>query len=221
MRRFSQSLQDLPAGRRLVAVDGVDGSGKTTFAAALAARLREHRPVVLIHADDFLNPRALRYAKGRESPEGFWLDSYDHAALTASVLVPLGPGGDGHFRRTWHDLASDRPTDAPWEQAPPRTVTIVDGLFLHRDELAEHWDASFFLDAPFEATLARLSARDGTEPDPAHPSMRRYVEGQRRYFAAARPWSRATWVIDTSDPAAPGYIEPEDSCAARDLAAHP
>ena len=28
-------------------------------------------------ADDFLNPAAIRHARGRDSPEGFFLDSYD------------------------------------------------------------------------------------------------------------------------------------------------
>lgn len=33
--------------------------------------------------------------------------------------------------------------------------------------------------------------------------MRRYVGGQRLYFDAARPWERATFVVDNSDPTSP------------------
>src|SRR5690625_85085 len=55
----------------------------------------ENRPVVIIHADDFLNPPSVRLAKGRTSPEGFGEDSYDYAALRKHVLAPLGATGEG------------------------------------------------------------------------------------------------------------------------------
>lgn len=55
-----------------VAVDGVDGVGKSTFAAQLAAALRARgRPVVQVSADGFLHRRAVRHARGRDSPDGF------------------------------------------------------------------------------------------------------------------------------------------------------
>ena len=44
-----------PGGRALVAVDGVGGSGKSTFAASLAKCITD-RPVVILHVDDFFQP---------------------------------------------------------------------------------------------------------------------------------------------------------------------
>jgi uridine kinase len=78
---------------------------------------------------------------------------------------------------------------------------IVEGMFLHRDGLAEHWDFSCFLDVPFTETARRMAVRDGSHPDPDHESMRRYVGGQRLYFEAAQPWQRATRVVDNTRPA--------------------
>jgi uridine kinase len=184
-----------------VAVDGVDGSGKTIFADELAATLTARgRPVVRISADDFLNPRVVRHRRGRHSPEGFWLDSYDYAKLTEYVLGPLSPGGDRCYRRAAHDLASDTHVQPLLETAQAGSVLVIDGLFLHRDGLAELWDCSVFLDVPFEVTAARMSARDGSHPDPSHPSMARYVQGQLLYLAACDPASRATVTIDNTDP---------------------
>lgn len=155
---------------RKVGIDGVDGSGKTTFAEALGAELRSQNcPTERLHADDFLSPPEIRHRLGQQSPEGFWLDSYDLPALASAVAQPR------------------------------ETVLLVDGLFLHRDELVDLWDLSIFLDVPFEVSVSRMSTRDGTEPDPLHESQKRYVEGQKIYFHECSPLTRATLVIDNSD----------------------
>ncbi len=58
-----------------VAVDGVDGVGKTTFADKLGTAIeRIGRPVIRSSVDGFHNPRERRYRRGRASPEGFYLE---------------------------------------------------------------------------------------------------------------------------------------------------
>ena len=183
-----------------VGIDGVDGSGKTTFADALAVHLWAHgRPVVRIRADEFLNPRAVRYRLGRDSPEGYVADSYDLVRLRAEVLDPFGPDGDGCYRERSLDLATDTTLDPPWQQAPSGAVLVLDGMFLHRDELLGTWDVSVLLDVPFQETCRRMALRDGSDPDPEAPSMHRYVAGQRLYLARCRPTERATVVVDNTD----------------------
>ncbi|THJ64664.1 uridine kinase [Arthrobacter echini] len=212
MTMFMHSLaEDLlvslgPTGR-LVAIDGVDGSGKTSFAENLAAVI-PHRSVIVIHVDSFLNPSPIRYARGRHSPEGFWRDTYNYAALRESVLVPLGPDGHGLYSPASYDPRTDQTAHTEPLQAPPNALVLVEGMFLHREDLAATWDASVFLDVPFTETAARLATRNGSNPDPEHPTMHRYVHGQRLYFNAARPWERATFVIDNSNFSAPRVIRP-------------
>jgi uridine kinase len=186
----------------VVAVDGVDGAGKTVFADRLGAAVAAAgRPVLRAGLDDFHHPRAVRHRRGRDSPDGFWLDSFDHGAFLREVLAPLRAGLPVRLRR--HDLRTDRRVDEPPVAVPAGAVLVVDGLFLHRDELAGRWDLSVWLDVPFEVTAARMAVRDGTPADPDHPSMRRYVEGQRLYFAACAPWDRADVVVDNTDWDAP------------------
>jgi uridine kinase len=190
-----------------VAVDGVDAAGKTIFADALATELRgAGRTAIRISLDDFHNARSVRYRRGRQSPEGFWLDSYNYERFTSDVLVPLGPGGSRSYRAKAHDLRTDADIRTEHQQAPPGCLVIIDGLFLHRDELHGHWDFSVFLDVPFEITAGRMAARDGMHPDPAHASMRRYVEGQRLYLQQFDPRSRASIVIDNTHPDEPRII---------------
>lgn len=203
----NEILSRIGPGRRFLAVDGVDGSGKTAFTAKLVAELHD-RAVVVIHTDDFLNPSAVRYAKGRTSPEGFWADSYNYSALRDQVLVPLGPTGDGNYSPSSYDSRADRSEPSPYVQAPMDALVIVEGIFLHRDELADFWDASVYLDVPFTETAARMAVRNASNPDPEHPTMRRYVGGQRLYFQAARPWERATFLVDNTDFSSPKLMRP-------------
>jgi uridine kinase len=136
-----------------VGIDGVDGAGKTVFADDLAATLRAaERTVIRVSADDFHQVRAIRHRRGRDSPQGFWLDSYDYPALRNRVLDPLGPGGSRQYQAACHDLKTDQPVDPPIEQAPLGAVLVLDGLFLHRDELAGIWDLSVFLQVPFSVS---------------------------------------------------------------------
>lgn len=85
-------------------------------------------------------------------------------------------------------------------------MLVLDGMFLHRDELAGVWDVSVLLDVPFEETCRRMAVRDGTDPDPGAASMRRYVEGQRRYLARHHPAERATVVVDNADVTDPRVV---------------
>lgn len=189
---------------RRVAVDGVDGSGKTVFGATLSAALSDRGvSVVLISTDDFHHVRSVRYRLGPNSPEGYWLDSHDYDTLRSDALDAFAPGGTRRYRPAAHDLATDLVVDGGWLTAPPGTVLVVEGVFLHRDSLAKHWDFSIFLDVPFTETARRMAVRDGFSPDPEHSSMRRYVEGQRIYLRECSPRERATVVIDNTDPAHP------------------
>ena len=186
----------------LVGIDGVDGAGKTTFADALGAHVRD-RPVLRVTIDDFHHPRAVRHAKGRHSPEGFWLDSFDYAAFRSRVLDPLAPAGSRLVRLASHDLASDAYVDPAPVAVPADAVVVVDGIFLQRPELTAAWDLTVFLDVPFEVTLARMVVRDGAPPAVDDPANARYVEAQRHYLTTCSPADRAEFVVENSDPAHP------------------
>jgi uridine kinase len=196
VRAVAAAIPRAPDRVTLVAIDGVDGSGKTSFAAALASRLRESsRFVQIVHLDDFHQLREARYRRGRDSPEGFFLDSYDYDAFITRVVAPLRDG-TGRIRAAATDLERDEYVDPASIRVPPGGVVIVEGIFAHRDELFELWDWSVLLEVPFEISVARMSERDGSPNDPDHPALRRYVEGQRIYLRSCRPAERATMVID-------------------------
>ncbi|MFT3834296.1 MAG: uridine kinase [Micropruina sp.] len=192
------------AGRTMVAIDGVDGAGKTTFAGDLAAELTDSGlTVIRISLDNFLNPAEVRHAQGRTSPEGFIADTYDYERFVDDVLEPLGSEGCGRYRSKSYDFGTETPLTPPWQVAPDAAVVVVDGLFLHRDRLRNArgrkvWDLSVWLDVPAEESVRRLAERDGSPSDVDDPRIRRYVEGQRLYIERYRPAERADLVIDNS-----------------------
>jgi uridine kinase len=193
----------LPAdGIRRVAVDGVDGAGKTHFADELAALLTDAgQSVIRASVDGFHHPAAIRHRRGRTSPEGFYLDSYDYPGLTRSLLGPLSPGGTGRYVDQIHDVRAERPVTVRPRQAEPGDILVFDGIFTHRDELVGYWDYSIWLAVPFEVSIPRGAARGYGHPDPTHPTNHRYVAGQRLYIDRCRPQERATVVVDNTDPA--------------------
>lgn len=207
VNHVADRIIDLPITGPRVGIDGPDGAGKTHFADALAAALHDRcRPVARISIDDFHNVRAVRYRQGRHSPFGFWEDSYNYERFRSDVLEPFGPEGSRRFRRASYSHLTDEILDPPFEAADPAAILIVDGIFLHRVELRAHWDLTVFLDVAFTETARRMALRDGTSPDPDHPSMRRYIEGQREYLRQCHPQQRATILIDNNNLHAPRVV---------------
>jgi uridine kinase len=183
-------------GRPVIAVDGVDGAGKTTFADALAERLRaQGRNVVRASIDGFHHPLAYRRAEGR-TPEAVWRRHFDYDALRRELLEPWRAGPPATYRPAVHDVAFEVALDLPPREPPTEGVLVVDGLFCQRPELAGMWDRVIFLDVPFEVSVARMAARDGSVDDVDDPDQRRYVDAQRIYLDGCDPRGRADLVID-------------------------
>jgi uridine kinase len=190
-----------------VAIDGVDGAGKTRLADELAPLVERHvRPVIRASVDGFHRPRAER----GHTAEDYYASSFDYEALRTVLLEPLGPGGDRRYREAVFDLVRDEPAPEEWLAAPPDAVLLCDGIFLHRPELDGCWDVTIFVAADLDAAVARAVARDaGSMPsvDAARERYRvRYAPAQRRYLAEARPQERADIVVDNTDPAHPVVV---------------
>jgi uridine kinase len=187
-----------------VAVDGVDGAGKTTFADELAPRVaRRGRPVIRVSADGFHRPRAERYQRGELSPEGYYRDAFDFEAVVRHVLQPLGPGGSQTYRRASFDLEADKPSRDPVQVASPRALLLMDGAFLLRPELRPHWEFAIFLDAnPSEILQRALSRARGGSWSEEHLRERydrRYLPAHELYEAEVHPRRVADVVIENSD----------------------
>ena len=187
-----------------VAIDGVDGAGKTMFGDELGRTLEAWGAnVIRASVDGFHHPRAVRSRRGRFCPEGFYRDSYDYATLRQVLLDPLSPGGSGQYVSAVFDHRNDAPVRSSTRQAAAGDILIFDGIFANRPELRGYWDLSVFLEVSFETSIRRLGARDGTPMDPLAPLNRRYIEGQQLYLQECGPANHATVVVDNNELASP------------------
>ncbi len=194
-------------GRTLLAVDGIDGAGKRPFADALAERLgRGSHPVFRASVDRFHRPRAERYARGIDSAEGYYQDSFDYEQFRRVLIEPFRLGGSAGFVTEAFDVERDTPIEMQWQTAPQDATLVVDGAFLNRPELRGLWHYSIWLDADADAAQARLFELDG----PAGRSPR-YPAGQKIYLAEANPRERATAIVDNTNPELPRRVF-ADSC---------
>ena len=197
---LADAVQGLP-GRfvRRIGIDGVDGAGKTRFADRLADVLRARgENVIRASVDGFHHARAVRYRNGRFCPAAFYRDSYDYQALRRLLFDPLSPGGDGRYVTAAFDHRLDSPVTLQPAQADPGAILLVDGIFLHRPELASYWDWSVLLHIDPNVSVARLIERDGLPADPLAPIHQRYAKGQQLYFAECMPARQAAVIIDNN-----------------------
>lgn len=212
-RKLRDEVQRRYAGGRvIVAVDGIDGAGKTTFADGLAEVFAETGTAVFrASIDGFHRPRAERYVRGRTSPEGFYLDSYNYPTFRRVLIDPFRDGAQTSattgFQLAAFDVARDAPVESQWVTAPRDAVLIVDGIFLHRPELRALWDWSVWLEVPDRVATARMAERDGSDPNPAAASNARYRKGQQLYIRDADPQAAAAAIVDNSDVAHPRLVE--------------
>ncbi|MGW0479600.1 uridine kinase family protein [Nonomuraea sp. NPDC003214] len=158
---------------RVVAVDGPAGSGKTTFAGALAAALG----CQVVHSDDF----PVHWDDGPET----WF-----AALDEQVLRPLGQGRPGAFRRyDWVRAAYTGRIVVP--VAP---TLIIEGVGTARASAAHLLAFTVWVEADEDVRLRRVLARDGAHLE---PSWRTWFAKEEAWFAADGTRERADEIVTT------------------------
>ncbi|CAN5368416.1 uridine kinase [soil metagenome] len=202
-------LHNYGRGRTIVAVDGPTASGKSTFADDLAEVIRKKgHDVFRASIDDFLKPRAMRYAQGRDSAKGRYEDAYNYSVFRRVLIEPFGMNGSTGFVTAAWDEHRDRQIEPKWLTGPVDAMLIVDGSYLNRPELRGLWNASLWINADVAVREQRMRDRDGIEPGTERAE--RYA-GALKLYEKTKPVDAATIIVDNTDPQHPRRIF-ADSC---------
>ncbi|WP_344850334.1 uridine kinase [Kribbella ginsengisoli] len=192
-----------------VGIDGCSAAGKTTLADELAGMLRARtgREIIRVGIDYFKRAPELRTAYPIESPESYYLDTWDHDAIRERLLVPLGPGGDRRYTTAIRHANGQPLAESSVHKASADAVLLADGAFLQVPALVDHWDLRIYVQVSFDEVLRRGSARDQAwMPSAAAAEERyrkRYIPGERMYVDQIRPRALVQVVVDNEEPARP------------------
>jgi hypothetical protein len=161
LRELAGRVRALPPPR-IVAIDGGAGSGKSSFAARLAAMLY---PAAIVPCDDLLD--------GWGGQFDFW------PRLRTEILTPLRAGGTVRYRR--FDWRAGR--FAELATVAPTPTVLVEGV----SAIAACGGAADFriwLDVPRIERERRWAARDGA---PLQPEWITWLDAEDRYYAGHPP----------------------------------
>lgn len=183
-----------------VGIDGVDASGKTTLANELVEPLQiKGHDVIRISVDGFHNSKKVRYLKGRNSPQGYYENSFNNDAIVSYILKPLGPKGRLKYKSTLFDFITDSEVDQPFQEASADSILLFEGVFLHNPLLINYWDFTIFVHADFNVALKRAQERDvylfGDADKIKEIYEAKYIPGQQIYLNSEYPSEKANVIF--------------------------
>jgi uridine kinase len=164
----------LAAARTGLALFGIDvfgASGKSTLAAAIAARVAG---AVVVAVDDFTSPL---------------VSEWDWERFRAQVLLPLLSDRAARYQ-IWN---WDQSVGGDWVDVLPGGLLIVEGVSCTRAEVGAPWDLTIWVDAPREVRLGRAIERDGEAMRWVWEQV--WMPSEESYATRERPQERVDLIV--------------------------
>lgn len=187
-----------PVARALVSIDGLDGSGKSRFARALATACEAEgeAPVFVFRVDDFR--RSLPTVPAGAEEAAIYYDGYYDFALLDECLRAFLAGASGVSIPRF-DPARELVEGAQELRFGESRLGVLEGVFVLRAKAAAA-GALIVLEVTEEEARRRILTRDmarGRSRDIVeHRMNNRYFPAQRTYRAAFDPVRRADLLVD-------------------------
>ena len=185
----------------IIGVTGIDCAGKSWFAEGLDGFLRERGTATqLVKIDDFHQPAAVRHA-GETRDEDHYRRiregrEFDFERLVTEVLRPACEGTPFTARIQAVDWRSDV-TGTRDLAITPRTVLIVEGVFLFLETVRPYLDYVVFLDVGEAECLRRARRRDPAAVYRKYAA--RYLPAALAHLAEYPPGRCADLTVDNTD----------------------
>jgi phosphoglycolate phosphatase-like HAD superfamily hydrolase/uridine kinase len=187
----------------VIGINGIDCSGKTTFAKALEGYLKARGyPIQMIAIDDFHNPKAVRYS-GPDQAENYFNKSFNAGLLIEKLLKPIRENDAVSTTLTLLNWETDEYDWIRKYTIKPDTVVILEGVFIFKKEIVPYINYKVYLDITFEQSKRRAIIRDPAATLSKYDN--KYLPAQARYIRECSPASQADIVIDNTNPEYPKF----------------
>jgi len=187
----------------LIAINGIEGSGKTTFAKQLVAFLNaEHYQTIHVSIDGYHNTKTIRYQQGSNSAKGYYEDSYNEQAFVDNVLKS-SQEAQPKYTKAIHDIEMEQEVFFEPENLHNNTILITDGAYVFKKIYEQYWDLKIYLKTDFETARIRGAKRDavrlGSFENAVEKFKKRYHAASKMYIQENNPEVLADICIDITD----------------------
>lgn len=162
MEEIFERVQELHKKKlAFVAIDGMQGAGKTTLVRHIISTVPD---VQILYLDNFY--------RGPEKK--------DHTRILPDVIQPLKDGKTAHFQI--YDWSTDKIIDA--KPILPNGIILVEGTYAMDKRLISEYDLTIWVKCPWEVGLKRALVRDNYDfqdlwEEKWVPEAREYVKRQQ------------------------------------------
>ncbi len=181
---------------RLIAISGIDGSGKGYVSARLAEKLAgKGFRVALIAADGWLNLPHVRFGGG-EPGEHFYSHAFRFEEMFSRLIEPLAREGSSHLIAEYAEETATCYRKHVYE-FDDLDLILLEGIFLFKREHRQRYDFRLWIDCSFKTALERALSRsqEGLPPaDTIAAYERIYFPAERVHFERDSPRDSADLV---------------------------
>jgi uridine kinase len=186
-----------------VAINGIEGTGKTVFCEKLTEFLNENKlTAVQISIDGYHNFKNIRYRQGRDSATGYYKDAYNEYQFVENVLKSSQNHSPFYVEKI-HNIETDEEIEPVKKYLTQKHILLTDGAYLFKEIYRNHWDLKIYLKTDFETAQKRGIERDidllGGFESTKEKYEKRYHAASRIYIDENKPTDLADIVIDNTD----------------------
>ena len=195
----------------LVAVSGIDASGKGFITAQLASGLEAHGlRTAVINTDGWLNLPHIRFGDSEQGAH-FYAHAFRFGALFNELVFPLQKRRSLRLTMLYAEETATAYRSHTYD-FKNIDVILLEGIFLLKREFQHRYDLSIWIDCGFETALERAIARaqEGLTPEQTIAAYRKiYFPAQALHFERDDPQAAAGLTLK-NDPrsASPGEFNP-------------
>jgi uridine kinase len=138
---------------QVVAISGIEGSGKRELTEKIAAALRlDGLNVAVVHTDDWEASKDVRF-NIMNSPEEYYLNAYRFDEMFENLILPLKLFGSIKTSVNLDDAESPRQVDYNFENID---IILIEGVYLLQEAYLDLYDYSCWVKSNFDTARKRL-----------------------------------------------------------------